>query len=84
MGRPKITVNIDFKAVETDIVAGSRVTVRNIAKAQNVSPQVVRRAFTEHYGDAVAFTRGRTGGVVVDGITPVAVVADTSGPEGAD
>ena len=72
MPRPMINVTLDFTSIEDRIAKGERVTVRHIAEELSVSPQIVRRAMTEHYATRVLFTRGRTGGIVfkADATTP--------------
>ena len=79
MPRPMINVTLDFSSIEDRIAKGERVTVRHIAEELKVSPQIVRRAMMEHYASRVVFTRGRTGGIVLnkveEDLVPVAVAA---------
>jgi DNA-binding GntR family transcriptional regulator len=75
MPRPSINVTLDFASIEERIAKGERITVRHLAADLNVSPQIVRRAFIEHYASRVVFSRGRTGGIQVKTASPVTTEA---------
>lgn len=51
--------------VESRIAAGERVTILHLAKEKNISPNEVRNALVEHFGNRIQFKRGRTGGIAL-------------------
>lgn len=69
---PKTAVVVDFGSIESDIGNGKRVTTKDLAKAYMVSPVTMRNLLESHFGTRIAFKRGRTGGIVLDGVTAVA------------
>lgn len=58
-------IKINFSEIENKIQNGDRVTVKHLSQEMGVSPMVVRREFTNHYGDRVQFLRGRNGGLKI-------------------
>ncbi len=64
---PKTAVVVDFGSIESDIGNGKRVTTKDLAKAYMVSPVTMRNLLAEHFGARIAFKRGRTGGITLDG-----------------
>lgn len=51
--------------VESRINAGERVTILALSKEKNISPNEIRNALIDVFGNRVSFKRGRTGGVVL-------------------
>ena len=77
------TVNVDFAQIESDITSGNRVTTKDLAKAYMVSPVTMRNLLADHFGARITFKRGRTGGIVLEGVDAAEVAegwteADTS------
>lgn len=59
-------VKVNFSEIEDAIKDGNRVTVKNLAEAYSVSPPVLRRTLSEHYGSRIVFKRGRNGGLAIN------------------
>jgi len=51
--------------VESRLNAGERVTILHLAKEKNISPNEIRNALIENFGNRIQFKRGRTGGVIL-------------------
>jgi hypothetical protein len=51
--------------VESRLNAGERVTILHLAKEKNISPNEIRNALIENFGNRIQFKRGRTGGIVL-------------------
>lgn len=42
-----------------------RVTVKGLAQSSNISIAAMRKILLSHYGNRIAFSKGRTGGIVL-------------------
>jgi len=51
--------------VESRLNAGERVTILHLSKEKNISPNEIRNALIENFGNRIQFKRGRTGGVIL-------------------
>jgi hypothetical protein len=65
---PKTAVVVDFGSIENAVANGKRVTTKDLAKAYMCSPVTMRNLLENHFGNRIGFKRGRTGGIVLDGV----------------
>jgi hypothetical protein len=72
MSKVKNTVVVNFNDIENAVAAGQRVTTKDLAKAYMVSPVTMRGLLENHFGPRIGFKRGRTGGIVLDGVVAAA------------
>ena len=72
---PKTAVVVDFGSIENAVANGKRVTTKDLAKAYMCSPVTMRNLLENHFGPRIGFKRGRTGGIVLDGVAAAADVA---------
>lgn len=52
--------------VQSRLANGERVTLLNLSKEKNISPNEIRNALIDTFGNRVQFKRGRTGGIVIN------------------
>ena len=69
---PKTAVVVDFGSIENAVANGKRVTTKDLAKAYMCSPVTMRGLLEKHFGPRIGFKRGRTGGIVLDGVAAAA------------
>jgi dTDP-4-dehydrorhamnose reductase len=51
--------------VENRLANGERVTLLHLSKEKQISPNEIRNALVEAFGNRVQFKRGRTGGIIL-------------------
>jgi hypothetical protein len=74
----KTQVVVDFVSIENAVASGKRVTTKDLAKAYMCSPVTMRGLLEKHFGNRIGFKRGRTGGIVLDGVDAPADAAATA------
>lgn len=62
MARQKISV--DWNAVSEDLASGQLTRIEQFATARGISRPTAKKLLAEHYGNAIIFVRGRSGGIV--------------------
>ena len=68
MSKVKNSVVVNFNDIENAVANGQRVTTKDLAKAYMCSPVTMRGLLEKHFGPRIGFKRGRTGGIVLDGV----------------
>ena len=58
-----------FPAMEEAMKAGHRMTVKGMAQILGITPAQWRKILWKHYGPRMILTRGRRGGIQLEGIT---------------
>ena len=51
--------------VQDRLANGERVTLLHLSKEKQISPNEIRNALVEAFGNRVQFKRGRTGGILL-------------------
>ena len=58
-----------FPTMEAALKAGHRMTVKGMAQVLGITPAQWREILWKHYGPRMILTRGRRGGIQLEGIT---------------
>jgi hypothetical protein len=55
---------IDFDSLVARTNGGERLTVKHLAREYKMKSPDMKKALVSHFGNRIAFKRGRTGGIV--------------------
>lgn len=60
----KTNVTVNWDSVTEQLTSGQMTKIEQFATAYSISRPTAKKMLAEHYGNAIVFNRGRSGGIV--------------------